>query len=362
MPSEPPYPQPRPRSRSRSPHRTRDDQRARKTTRSRSPLRGGSHSTRDRQSHSHHHSKDRRPHRRPHDGDKPPRDRDRDRTKAKAAATPVLPSNARHLSRGDLAAFEPLFAHYLDLQKGLDIAALDDAEAKGRWKSFVGKWNRGELAAGWYEPETFERVRGEYVPAPRAAAPAPAPAELEPAVVEDDGGDEEDDYGPALPSARGRGSGPGVPTLEDLSLRAEQAASDRDAGFADLRAARKEDRKQQKERLEELVPRAEAGTRERMLEKRREVGDKMRAFRERSPGGGGDEVADDELVGGADGGVAEYKRMMEREKVKVSERQLRREAVAREIAAEREERVKAYREREEETMGKLRELARRRFG
>ncbi|KAK0743196.1 hypothetical protein B0T18DRAFT_414670 [Schizothecium vesticola] len=359
MPSEPSHP--RPRSRSRSPHRTRDDQGTGKTTRSRSPLRGGRHSTRDRHSHSHHHhSKDRRHHhqRRPHDDDKPPRDRDRDRTKA----TPVLPSNARQLSRGDLAAFEPLFAHYLDLQKGLDIAALDDAELKGRWKSFVSKWNRGELAAGWYEPETFERVRGEYVPAPRAAAaaPAPAPAESEPA-VEDDGEDDEDDYGPALPSARG-GSGPGIPTLEDLSLRAEQAASDRDAGFADLRAARKEDRKEQKERLEDLVPRAEAGTRERMLEKRREVGDKMRAFRERSPGGGGDEVADDELVGGADGGVAEYKRMMEREKVKVSERQLRREAVAREIAAEREERVKAYREREEETMGKLRELARRRFG
>ena len=361
MPSEPSHS--RPRSRSRSPHRTRDNQRTRKTTRSRSPLRGGTHSTRDRHSHSHHHhSKDRRHHhRRPHDDDKPPRDRDR--TKAAAIAT-TLPSNARHLSRGDLAAFEPLFAHYLDLQKGLDLATLDDAEAKGRWKSFVGKWNRGELAAGWYEPETFERVRGEYVPAPRAAAPVPAPAELEPA-VEDDGGDDDDDYGPALPSARGGGggsSGPGIPTLEDLSLRAEQAASDRDAGRADLRAARKEDRKQQKERLEDLVPRAEAGTRERMLEKRREVGDKMRAFRERSPGGGGDEVADDELVGGADGGVAEYKRMMEREKVKVSERQLRREAVAREIAAEREERVKAYREREEETMGKLRELARRRFG
>lgn len=350
MPSEPSHPRPR----SRSPHRPRDDHRTRKTTRSRSPLRDRTHTTRDRHSHHHHHSKDHRHH---HRDSKPPRDR------TKTTATPILPSNARPLSRADLPAFEPLFAHYLDLQKGLDLAALDAAELKGRWKSFVGKWNRAELAAGWYDPETFERVRGEYVPAVRAApAPAPAPAPAEPVVEEDGEEDEEDDYGPSLPSARGSGSaapGPNIPTLSDLTLRAEQAAADRDASFADLRAARKEDRRQQKERLDDLVPRAEAGTRERMLEKRREVGDKMRAFRERSPGGG-DEVGDEELVGG--GGGDDIKRMLEREKVKVSERQLRREAVAREVAAEREERVKAYREREEETMGKLRELARRRFG
>lgn len=346
MPSEPSHPRPR----SRSPHRPRDDHRIRKATRSRSPLRDRTHSTRDRHSH-HHHSKDHRHHR-----DSKPRDRTRTTTPTAAA----LPSNARPLSRADLPAFEPLFAHYLDLQKGLDLAALDAAERKGRWKSFVGKWNRAELAAGWYDPETFERVRGEYVHAVRAVAPVPAPAPAEGAVDEGGEDDEEDDYGPSLPSARGSGSaasGPNIPTLSDLTLRAEQAAADRDASFADLRAARKEDRKQQKERLDDLVPRAEAGTRERMLEKRREVGDKMRAFRERSPG---DEVGDEELVGG--GGGDEIKRMLEREKVKVSERQLRREAVAREVAAEREERVKAYREREEETMGKLRELARRRFG
>lgn len=355
MPSEPSHPRPR----SRSPHRPRDDHRTRKTTRSRSPLRDQrTHSTRDRHSHfHHHHSKDHR--HRHHRDSKPPRDR----TKTTTTTTPTtLPSNARPLSRADLPAFEHLFAHYLDLQKGLDIATLDAAELKGRWKSFVGKWNRAELAAGWYDPETFERVRGEYVPAaPRVAVPAPAPAEPDRPVEEDE--EDEDDYGPSLPSFRGNGSGsapgPVIPTLSDLTLRAEQAAADRDASFADLRAARKEDRKQQKERLDDLVPRAEAGTRERMLEKRREVGDKMRAFRERSPGGG-DEVGDEELVGG--GGGDEIKRMLEREKFKVSERQLRREAVAREVAAEREERVKAYREREEETMGKLRELARRRFG
>lgn len=97
-----------------------------------------------------------------------------------------------------------------------------------------------------------------------------------------------------------------------------------------------------------------------MLEKKKEVNEKMRGFRDKSPGG--DEVADDELVGGAGGGVEEYKRLLEREKQRTSERQLRRDEIARAKAAEREERVRAYREREEETVGKLKELARLRFG
>ncbi len=69
-----------------------------------------------------------------------------------------LPYDARALSRWDFAAFEPLFAHYLDLQKQLRLADLDEHEVRGRWRRFVGKWNRGELAEGWYEPEMFLRV------------------------------------------------------------------------------------------------------------------------------------------------------------------------------------------------------------
>ena len=111
------------------------------------------------------------------------------------------------------------------------------------------------------------------------------------------------------------------------------------------------------------MPRAEAGTRERRLEKRRELNDKMRAFRDPSPGGGGDEMPDEEALGtGGSSSVDDYKRMLATEKQRVSERQLRREEIARARAAEREERVRAYREREEGTIEKLRELARRRFG
>lgn len=68
-----------------------------------------------------------------------------------------LPLGARPLVRSDFKTFKPLFAQYLEVQKGKDIAALDEREVKGRWKSFVGKWNRGELAEGWYSPENAFR-------------------------------------------------------------------------------------------------------------------------------------------------------------------------------------------------------------
>lgn len=73
--------------------------------------------------------------------------------------SPELPYNARPLSRStDFDAFRPLFARYLDVQKQIDMARLDEREVRGRWKSFISKWNNGELADGWYRPETFEDV------------------------------------------------------------------------------------------------------------------------------------------------------------------------------------------------------------
>lgn len=72
------------------------------------------------------------------------RERDRERQERRerpAAAQPVvLPYQARELSRRDLEVYEPMFAMYLDIQKGLLIEDLKDEEVKGRWKSFIRKW------------------------------------------------------------------------------------------------------------------------------------------------------------------------------------------------------------------------------
>ncbi|KKY33480.1 putative rna helicase hel117 [Diaporthe ampelina] len=337
----------------------------------------------------------------------------RHRTKPAAAAasaareTPAsLPSNARPLSyKHDLDAFTPLFAYYLDVQKSLDLYELDPQQARGRWKSFVNKWNRGELAEGWYDPEMFGRITREF-PAPPPAARTSAAARQDGArggygAVEEGGGerergrgrstpsdgartqladdddddarrpvnrndsDSDSDYGPPPPpgqsdlAASGARKGPGMPTLSDLALQREAAAEERDGQLDDLRRARRADRARQKERLEELAPRAEPGTRERRLEKKALVNEKMAGFREGA--GGVEEVGDGDLMGGGDS-VAELKRAKAAMQRKKTERELRREAEARAREEERLERLREWREREEEKLRGLKELARARFG
>ncbi|KAI1777352.1 hypothetical protein F4818DRAFT_410016 [Hypoxylon cercidicola] len=297
-----------------------------------------------------------------------------------------LPFGSRLLVRSDLENFRPLFAQYLEIQKQKDITALDEREVKGRWKSFVGKWNHGELAEGWYSPETLTDARRNYTsvmaeqdtsssrpPPPHnqrdrevsdGGSSATRPKEEEDDDSEEEDEEDDDEYGPTLPSNGDRSArhGPGVPSLQDLALRRETAEEERQRSVDALRLARKAERASQREKLEELAPRADAGTRERRLEKRREVNDKMRGFRERSPGAVG-EVGETELMGGdADGGVAEYKKAQEAARRRRSEREVRREEEARAKAAEREVRVEEYRRKEECTMQVLRQIARERFG
>lgn len=285
-----------------------------------------------------------------------------------------------------------MFAQYLDVQKSKDIAALDEREARGRWKSFVGKWNRGELAEGWYCAETLadaskNRAVARAVDEEGAASATPRPPSArgqeelvgggdlahteEEDSANDDDDDDNDDYGPLLPRGSSgdpsntmpsprHGHGPAIPSTQDLALRRENAEEERLDRIEQLRLARKADRAEQKARLEDLVPRAEAGTRERQLEKKREVNEKMRGFREKSPGAAA-EVGEAELMGGGDG-VAEYKQAKAVAQRRKTEREVRREEELRAKTAEREERLKEYRLREESTMKVLKQIARERFG
>ena len=309
------------------------------------------------------------------------------------------------MSRWDFAAFEPLFAHYLDLQKGLAIGDLAQDEVAGRWKSFVGKWNRGELAEGWYGPDMFLRViqlrandeAKTHARGPAGAAGASSGSDLDAGQImtppmtstsasnshvdatvtsypdqtvaavseEDEEGDSADEYGPAPPRSsvhqplpRTRTQGPTVPGVQDIAVRQEQEAEERAARVEDLRSARKADRAVQKERLDELAPRAEPGTRERQLEKKKLASEANKAFREASPDR---EVGERELMGGEDG-AGDYKRMLVSMQKRKTERELRREEFTRARDAEREERAAAYQEKEDVTMARLRELARQRFG
>jgi len=180
---------------------------------------------------------------------------------------------------------------------------------------------------------------------------------------EDEDSDSDDSIGPALPGqesrSRGQRAGPSLPNLQDLELKRELDAEDDQARRKDIGFERKSDRKEQKAALDELLPRAEAGTRERQLEKKKEVNEKMKSFREKSPGAA--EVPDTELMGGGDG-IDGYKKQKQDFERKKNERELRKEEILRARIAEREERLQEYRSKEEDTMSMLKALAKQRFG
>jgi hypothetical protein len=162
-----------------------------------------------------------------------------------------------------------------------------------------------------------------------------------------------------------RRHGPAIPTTTDIltnrELAAEEAARARTEAHDDLRATRKAERKIQAARLDELAPRAEPGTRERQLEKRREAAASNRAFAQAAHDGGEADLRDTDVMGDADS-LGELKKMKKEHERKKNERELRREEMLRARREEREERLAIVREKEQRTVDMLKELARSRFG
>ncbi|PKY08198.1 hypothetical protein P168DRAFT_294309 [Aspergillus campestris IBT 28561] len=387
------------------PHRPPSPSHSRSRSRSPDRDRSARHSDPKRHHHHHHHH---RHHHRHHDPDRDeerrrrhPRHSHRSHRREDPQPQPepqpvILPFQARELSRRHLHHYEPLFAMYLDIQKGIILEDLDDEEVKGRWKSFVGKWNRGELAEGWYDPAMLDRARksAQENPPPLSSSRRPPPASRNspdynrgvseggeaPApegnrIGEDEGGDDDDDdedYGPSLPrfDPRARGgpsSGPTIPTMQDLDLRKESAREDALEARHDWRKEQRYEKQSHRAEMrhiqDEVAPRAEPGTHERRMEKRAENAAANRSFAEGRRGGSPTEgMPDDELMGSGENELTAIRKDREREQRKKNDREIRREEIMRARAAEREERVQQYRQKEDETIGWLKTLAKQRFG
>ncbi|KAJ5760786.1 hypothetical protein N7520_007942 [Penicillium odoratum] len=369
------------------------------------------HRSRHSQSHSHRHrhrddARSRSPHRADrHRSDRHHRrhDRDREHHDHKSKETPtqpvILPLQARQLSRRDLEAFQPMFAMYLDIQKGKFIEDMSEDEVKGRWKSFIHKWyyevsflyrivrlltrdrNRAELAEGWYDPATLQRAResmAERQPPVERERRSPdyarggqndiVESKASPNAEEDDD-DEDDEYGPKLPhpnsSRDPTHSGPTIPRLQDLELKRESAAEDaiaeREQSWQQHRSDIRSHKAAVRNLEDEVAPRAEAGTRERQLEKRREAAAANREFAN-ARGASPEAAPEEDLMGSGENDLAALKREKEKDHRKKNEREIRREEILRARLAEREERIQKYREKEQETMGWLHTLAKQRFG
>ncbi|KAF1920704.1 hypothetical protein BDU57DRAFT_509118 [Ampelomyces quisqualis] len=307
---------------------------------------------------------------RDHRSRSPRRDNDGHRHKRHRSRSPQskpvsLPYKAKPLSRRHYDDYKPLFQSYLDIQKQIQLDDLDEREVKGRWKSFTSRWNRGHLARSWYDPSMLKSAQETvqlYQPTSPKRSKRVSPEYQRQGAAEEQS---DDDFGPAPPTAmeRRRSHGPSVPRLDDLTYRNEtrdeDRARDRSNYTDDLRHERKTDRKAQKERLDELVPRADPGSRERQLEKKREVTSTLQSFRNAKESGDV-EVAEADLMG--DDGIDTYKRKKKEDERKKSEREIRREEIERARAAERDERLAQRREKEDKTMDFLKQIAKERFG
>lgn len=248
--------------------------------------------------------------------------------------------------------------------------------------------NRGELAEGWYRPQMFAKAELFVAGGPPTDSLATRESSSIRSSRKLQGEDSDEDVlGPALPAktdimAKGnKCSGPTIPNLQDLELRrgkpdvhqcsrqeadryglelAEEDALDNREQLRDLRRL---DRKQQKERLEDIAPRAEAGSKDRMLEKKREKADSNRAFAAgKTEAGGVQDVPESDLLGADDEGIEGYKRQKSETERTKNEREQRREEILRARQADREQRVREYREKEARTMTGLVALAKARFG
>jgi hypothetical protein len=231
-------------------------------------------------------------------------------------------------------------------------------------KRLIGLRNRGELSRSWYDPSMLKQAQEtvhslQATEGKRRASPAYSPRAPEPQ-------SDDDDFGPAPPPggvSRRRGHGPTVPGFDDLALRNELQGEDRardQASYVDgIRYERKMDRNVQKERLDELVPRADPGSRERQLEKKRETTGTLKEFGNAKESGDV-EVGDADLMG--DDGVEVYKKRKRDAERQKSEREIRKEEIARARDAEREERLTDLRAKEAKTMDFLKTIAKERFG
>ncbi|PYH98297.1 hypothetical protein BO71DRAFT_416403 [Aspergillus ellipticus CBS 707.79] len=379
-------------------HRTHRTHRThhRSRSRSRSPTttsRSDKHHHHHHRSSRHHDHRDRRndPDRQDRHARHRARRQQRDQTQLQNAAPApvVLPLQARELRKRDLEHYMPMFDMYLDIQKGIFIDDLAEEEVKGRWKSFVGKWNRGELAEGWYDPSTLEKARQSVAaaqaqenenPSRRArggsdegAGPARGQSHTNGNEMEDyEDEDDDDEYGPVLPRGhRGGGgggfsSGPTIPNMQDLELQKELAAEDALAARHDSRALYRSELNAHKSEMrhmqDEVAPRAEPGTHERRMEKRQEASAANRAFADAKRGGSPEAAPEEELMGAGENDLDALKNARAREQRKKNEREIRKEEIMRARAVEREERLRRYREKEDETIGWLKTLAKQRFG
>ncbi|KAF9011362.1 hypothetical protein BDQ17DRAFT_1233417 [Cyathus striatus] len=293
------------------------------------------------------------PSRRSRSRSRSPRDRSRSPERIRE-----LQNGAKPISESDYFQKSDEFRLWLKEDKGKYFDELSGDRARSYFRKFVKVWNRGKLSRNYYEGIDSSKIPANNQTAYKwsfTSKSNKAESEALRNTREEVGaatwGRERDYTQPAAGTSSrttGRVLGPTLPSSSDITLTRELEAEQREE---ERSYKRKRDKKEAKERVEDMMGPREVG-REAMLEKKRLRRDNDRVFREK--GDEGLEVDETTLMGGNDSFHAQIAR---RDAAKT-----RYEKKNEEKTMAIRERASALKEKEKATMDMFQQLAKQRFG
>ncbi|PCH34419.1 hypothetical protein WOLCODRAFT_135705 [Wolfiporia cocos MD-104 SS10] len=282
----------------------------------------------------------------------PSRERRRSRSRSPERSIP-LPSGASPISESDYFLKSDEFRVWLKDEKGKYFDELSSDKARKYFRKFVKAWNRGKLRKSLYEgvdaPSASSHTAYRWSFASKASSTDSAVLQ---AARDEVGAATHNRPSASTSSSRGRTQGPTLPSQSDLTL-AREAVEEYRAAERDHK--RKRERREEKERVEDLVGPKPVG-REGMLEKKRAQRESDRAFRER--GDEGLEVDDSTLLGGGDS----FKEQIARRDAARRRYEEKRFGARDERMSAAQERADAIRQKDKATMDMFMQMAKDKFG
>ncbi|KZT63941.1 hypothetical protein DAEQUDRAFT_753184 [Daedalea quercina L-15889] len=263
----------------------------------------------------------------------------------------TLPDGASPISESDYFLKNDEFREWLKEEKNKYMTELSSDRSRKYFRKFVKAWNRGKLSKHLYSgvdaPSASSQTGYRWSFASKTSSINSAALRA----ARDEVGAATQNRGSGS-TGSGRVQGPTLPTAADLTLARESADEHR---AAEHDYQRKRERKEAKERLEDMVGPKPVG-REGMLEKKHTQRESDRAFRER--GDEGLELDDSTLMGGG----SNFKDEIARRDAARRRFEEKRHGARDERMTAARERADAIRQKDKATMDMFMQMAKEKFG
>ncbi|EPX72075.1 uncharacterized protein SOCG_04007 [Schizosaccharomyces octosporus yFS286] len=211
--------------------------------------------------------------------------------------------------------YKDVFHRFVKEEKQIDVEKCSHSRQHDLWKRFVKRWNDGKMRQKWYS----------LMQAPIAHPNAQSPV------------------------------GPAKPTFDDLHDRQELREQIQEQQRSSKRYGNKLKARRETELLDEILPKEPAGSKQALLQKKKEKQQALKHYRERSDDE--TELNENDLFGESDSFSKQIERERLRKKIRDEKRQVHHTQKDEEILQKMQER----KEKEKKTVEMLREIARSRF-